>query len=1108
VGVTYKTAQQRTRQLPRRAAPVTTGERLIAAVAIVGALAILLATTGRLRALSWSDATAGDVARAPVDLNTVESASALEAPLAVVFESVAERRFAAATVFGALSTDGQRTTLRNVGALARIRVPAAAIDRAPGLDVLRARLHDARTAAAAASTTAPVSVPLLTAADLAAVKPALSVRTTAEFKRAVWWCALALLVSFPIVSILWRLRSLPGDRVLLAAIALLTTIGFVVMLTRPDPIRDTLLLSRFTIGVLIGLGAFALCSMAPLRTATYLRLSYLPLAGACALSIVLIVLGSGPGSSGAKVNLGPVQPIEGIRFLLALFMAGFFARRWELLRDVRAERIRSLRVPAWLDLPRADHVIPVVGGVLVALLLFFVQRDLGPALLLSLCFLSMYAIARRAVGGAAAGLALLVAGFYAGYRLHVSSTLAARVAMWQSAWDNAVRGGDQAAQAIWGLAAGAMSGTGLGLGHTRYVPEAHTDLVLAAIGEELGLAGLLVTAAAFAVIAWRGLRIARRSSGDYSFFLALAMTLSLVVPALVMGAGVLGLIPLTGVVTPFLSFGGSAMLVNFAAAGLLVAVRHDSPAPADHEPFHVPVRWLSTALAAAAGVMLAVLVSVQAVRADALLVRPQLSLQADGGRRFQYNPRVLEAVRAIPRGTIFDRRDLPLATDDPHAIQAAAASYERLGVLVSAACPRAGERCYPLGGPAFHLLGDASSQLNWSASNSSYVERDAQDLLRGFDDKATAVRTAAGDGTPAIAVRRDYSQIVPLVRHRYEPDHAAVKALLARSRDVHLTIDARLQLEASRLVSRAAQATRSGRAAAVILDAATGDILASVSYPWPALDARDVESPDDATLDRARYGLYPPGSTFKLVTAAAALRQDPAMGQRTFTCTDLGHGRVGAAIRGWARPVRDDVRDTHPHGTIDMRDAMVHSCNAYFAQLGVQIGADALSAAAAAAGVSLSTGTPGALKQTLPYAAYGQGEVVATPLRMARLAAAIGAGGQLRESPIVQGGARVEAPFLAPASADRLARYLREAVVSGTGRALKDHPARVAGKTGTAEVDDADSHAWFVGFAPAGDATRRIAFAVVMENAGYGGGAAASLAGQLVTAASAAGWVR
>jgi peptidoglycan glycosyltransferase len=146
---------------------------------------------------------------------------------------------------------------------------------------------------------------------------------------------------------------------------------------------------------------------------------------------------------------------------------------------------------------------------------------------------------------------------------------------------------------------------------------------------------------------------------------------------------------------------------------------------------------------------------------------------------------------------------------------------------------------------------------------------------------------------------------------------------------------------------------------------------------------------------------------------------------------------------------------------------------------------------------------------TLAHAAYGQGDVVATPLRMARVAGAVAAGGVLHDTRIDKASPRRAAPdrLLQPAAARQLASDLREAVASGTGRSLASHPWRIAGKTGTAEVSDAPSHAWFVGFAPHGDAGKKIAFAVLIENAGYGGRAAAPAAGEIVTAAGVSGLI-
>ena len=115
--------------------------------------------------------------------------------------------------------------------------------------VFAERLAQARAAAAAAGVEPPRTVPLFSSADLVAVKPALVVRTPASRQRAVMWCAIAFIGAFHVVSLVWWWRRVPGDRLLLAAVHLLTTIGFVVMLSRPDPLRDTLLIVRYTEGL-------------------------------------------------------------------------------------------------------------------------------------------------------------------------------------------------------------------------------------------------------------------------------------------------------------------------------------------------------------------------------------------------------------------------------------------------------------------------------------------------------------------------------------------------------------------------------------------------------------------------------------------------------------------------------------------------------------------------------------------------------------------------------------------------------------------------------------------------------------------------------------------
>ena len=424
------------------------------------------------------------------NLSTVGAAEDVEAALEPRFANPGDRRFAARGLMQFLRTVREAgDDLPNVGAILKATVAADAIDRTPSLAAYGARLREARERAASSGQPPPGTLPLFTSDDLATLKPSLVVRTSETFARAALACGAAYLVAFYLLALLWWYRGIRGDEILLAAAHLLTAVGFALLLSRPDPLRDTMLFVRYTEGVLLGIGLMGAVSFVDFRKASFLTLSYLPLAGALFVSLLLILFGNGPGSSRARVNLGPVQPIEAIRLLLALFLAGYFARRWELLRQIHGATLRRYHV-ARLNLPRADYVLPVLVGVAAALAFFFLQKDLGPALFLSCVFLAMYAVARGRIPMAAAGLALLIAGFYVGYRLNVSDTLAARVQMWQSPWDNAVRGGDQVAQSIWALSTGGLFGTGLGFGDTRYLPAGHTDLVFAAVGEELGAAGL------------------------------------------------------------------------------------------------------------------------------------------------------------------------------------------------------------------------------------------------------------------------------------------------------------------------------------------------------------------------------------------------------------------------------------------------------------------------------------------------------------------------------------------------------------------------------------------------------------------------------------------
>lgn len=1088
---------------------------LLAAAAIAVAAGLALVYQAKIRLAT----------EPPLNLNTRPNFQTL-LPYLQFLSDAEDREFAARRI-AAATRHGNR--LRNVGTLGDLRVTERDLALNRGLESFPRRLKQAReirearererrarmTAAArvweklrGAPPERPLSIPLLTGAQLAQLKPQLAVRSAGEYRNAfLLWTAL-FFAAFFVLHLFWRARGFASDNTVLPAILLLSGAGLILITGLRDPLRDTLAFANFSQGVVAGCAAMALFSL-PDYERRFGRLSYVPLAAALLLALALGLFGTGPGTSDAKVNLFFFQPAELIRILLVMFLAGYFAQNWDALRELR-------HAHPWLNLPRLDYALPVMLGVAAALLLFFWLNDLGPALLVGGLFLALYSIARNGAGLAAAGLAVIVLGFWAGHAIGKPEAASERVTMWLSPWDNGVRGGDQVADGLWAMATGGVTGSGPGLGSPNTVPAAHTDLILAAAAEEFGWIGLASIAALYAFLLWRGLRIALRAPGAYSFFLAAGLTLMTALEIVLIAGGVLGLLPLTGVVSPFLSYGRTAMVANFALFGMILAVSAKGAQGGQEIHFGAAVTWFARGLAAAAVVLVARAAWVQVIDKDEIAIRPALVRQADGVRRYQYNPRLMEAARMVPKGDIYDREGVLLASSSWEKIDAQRARYQALGVPLERNVSKTDRRHYPMGAPFFYLVGDVRSPLLRGAPNTAFVERGSRIRLQGFDDEPELeIEEDPETGEMVRRVRYDYRELIPLMRHRHEPDHPQVQELLSRPRDVKMTVHAGLQLRAASILRAHLQRLGKEKGALVALDPATGDLLAAVSYPWPAPQQLralspegDLEAAGRDLIDRARYGLYPPGSAFKIVTAIAALRKDPALARERFDCTRLPDGRVGQFVKGYRRPVRDDIKDAQPHGAVDMARGVAVSCNAYFAQLGTyRVGAPLLLETAGQFGiVAARPNTARQLRNYLPQSAFGQGQVVASPFQMARLAAAVANGGFVMQGRWIldetNPRTREPLPVLPREEAARLAGYMRSVVTGGTGRSAAKSALPIAGKTGTAELEKKPSHAWFIGFAPYGEnVEKQIAFAVLVEHGQYGGTAAAPIAAELVAAA-------
>jgi cell division protein FtsW (lipid II flippase)/cell division protein FtsI/penicillin-binding protein 2 len=1048
----------------------------------------------RAKTRSFAEIETGLAGKQLLNLNDLNAREDL-LPYLAIFTEPAERQFVARRIYDASGS------LPNVGAIARLRVSEAEVDAARGLKAFRGR-HA-----------------LLTSEQFRSLKPSFVVRRPAQFRRAFFIWIAVFFAAFWAAHLWWSVRAFKGDNALLPAILLLTGVGLNLMVSLRDPVRDSLLFVDFAEGVAAGCVVLAIASALDYERLLG-KLSFVPLLASFALSALLIVFGYGPGTSDAKVNLFGFQPVEVIRILLILFLAGYFAQRWDVLRHTREQRPRLARFNRLGGIPPLEYTIPIFACVALSLLFFFLQKDMGPAMVFTCLFLALYSIARKDALIAACGLLFLLAGFVGGYLIRVPHTVYERVSMWASPWNNVIHGGDQLAQSLWAYATGGFWGTGPGLGDPALVPAAHTDLILSALGEEWGFIGLAAVFALYAFILYRSARIALRARSDYEFFLAAGLGVAMALQILLIAGGSLGVLPLSGVVTPFLSYGRSSMLANFLMFAMLLSISSRPAAdPQRNAPFRAPIEAAGLALGVLALIIAGKAAYVQVVRSAAIMGEGTLVVQADGQRRYQYNPRFQEIARDIPKGSIYDRNGLPLATSNWDELEKHRAQYQQLGINIDQACSRTESRHYPFEGLTFHLLGDLRTRIRWGAGNTSFVERDSATRLRGYDDRPTLVDVEnPKTGKMERVVRYDLRELVPLLRHRYDPNNPAVRRVLDRKRDVRMSLDARLEVRAGEILKAALQKAGQDKGSIVALDPVTGDLLAAVSYPLPPIgpgDAVPAESDDDTAnpyLDRARYGLYPPGSTFKVVTAMAALRNDPQLAKQTYSCIRLPDGRVGNFMRGSSRPIRDDIQDRAPHGTIDMERAVIVSCNAYFAQLGTyNVGAQHLFETGTLLGISMAApATAQQLRKSLPQSSYGQGQVVASPFQMARVAAAIANGGQMPQGRWIadESNDRTLAaqPVIGPDVAATLSRFMREVVTQGTGRSAAGAPVQIAGKTGTAELADAPSHAWFIGFAPY-PAGKRVAFAVLIENGQYGGTYAAPAAAALVTAAQSLGLI-
>lgn len=402
----------------------------------------------------------------------------------------------------------------------------------------------------------------------------------------VWVTAAVVGVLALAMHVVVRWKAKYADPVLLPVATLLTILGLVMIYRidvaaasraalngNPTPTPDVYAqLTWFTVAVILFVSVLVLLrDHRILQRYTYtfglvgLVLLVLPLAP---------VIGTTVNGATLWIRLGgfQIQPAEMAKILLTIFFAGYLVEKRDSLALVRTKFIG-------IGLPRAKDLGPIVIAWLISLAVLIFETDLGTSLLFFGLFVAMLYIATQRRSWLILGGILFAAGALLAYYLFGHVRL--RVTVWLDPWAYADTAGYQIVQSLFGLANGGILGAGLGQGFPNLVPFASTDFIVAALGEELGLTGLIAMLMLYAILIERGLRAAVSVRDSFGQLLAAGLSITFALQVFVIIGGVTRLIPLTGLTTPFLSYGGSSLIANWIIIALLLRISDRARRPED-----------------------------------------------------------------------------------------------------------------------------------------------------------------------------------------------------------------------------------------------------------------------------------------------------------------------------------------------------------------------------------------------------------------------------------------------------------------------------------------------------------------------------------------------
>lgn len=547
----------------------------------------------------------------------------------------------------------------------------------------------------------------------------------------------------------------------------------------------------------------------------------------------------------------------------------------------------------------------------------------------------------------------------------------------------------QVAEGLWGLASGGFWGQGLGNGSTHFIPAFHTDMILESIGEQMGFVGIFIIILLLAILLRKTIVVGYETSHPFTFYLCLGVAIVTAVQFVIISLGSTGVIPLTGVTVPFLSYGKVSMILNLAAFGIILSIASHSASETTKateatstlikrniRKYNYSVSLLSWMYCMLAIFICGVFFYYQFIDRNDTLIRPVYVNNSSGIPIVEYNPRIEQLTQKMHSGDIYDRNGVLLATSNPSKFNEKVDEKDEnskttrlneykdiLGKDFDLDLKKRQQRYYPFGEHLFFMLGDFNSKLYFRANAESKYPRgymaESKHIsdLRGYDDK---LRDKYGNPikldlhSDEFAPDKyhpdkyhissnnheinDYSALIPYLKAGLHSNK--VKRLNERKsgdiepKDIQLTIDAALQTELQQEIAKHVQEKHSHlnklRVSVVILDGKNGDLLTSALYPLPNYDT--LRNSDDKYNDMNRNKAW---RAYTDMDLGLIFPSDPGSTAKVITGL-AGYKKYGDKIENakyYIYPQEAIFPDEPVGQVIDMNLAFKKSSNCYFVNL-------------------------------------------------------------------------------------------------------------------------------------------------------------------------------